>query len=662
MSLNKKEFKTPLEGALHMFDEGFKVFPLAPGTKIPLKDLNWREWCMKATRQKIERTGTANANYNWGIATGESKLLVVDLDNKKGKDGIETFKHLLSDNAKDLTNTLTTITPTGGRHLIYRAEGYPNSAGLLGDGIDTRGEGGYIVCPGSIVGEKYRIHSLVEIAPLPSWLGRLLRGKKKRDVQILDDTVLIPEGERNTTLVSLAGTMRRRGCNYDTILAALKATNETKFDRPLSENEVERIAESISSYKPEEAVAASDFLEIPTIRRKRPIEIKPKEMHPRQWVMGGRYIGGFISVIIAPGGVGKSTLTLLDAISVATNKPLSGYPVLRPGPVWIYNTEDPMDELDKRIYALASEYNLSMDDINKIHYSSGQETPLILAKSGKDGVVINQSAMQAIVKDIKQEGIKLLIADPFVRTHECNENDNMQIDKVVWCFQRIAAQTGCAVGLVHHTRKPPVNNKNSDMNDARGASSLINAARVAHTLLPMSDREAKKLSIAIERKNWYMRLESVKSNLTPPSSSLIWFERKSVSIITGDKVGTLKTSDLLEKSSKQFDEEKNINKSILGQALNYFLEIGESISLRELYVQLSESDYFYDLLPHYKKSRPTIDNPFGISRRGEQAFRKLLEQNKFIVYENKQFTFSGNSKGKNRYSVKCEKLDDMLLE
>jgi hypothetical protein len=284
-----------------------------------------------------------------------------------------------------------------------------------------------------------------------------------------------------------------------------------------------------------------------------------------------------------------------------------------------------------------------------------------LSEHGKDGVVINQSAIQQIVKDIKENDIKLLIADPFVRTHEVNENDNMQIDKVVWCFQRIAIQTGCAVGLVHHTRKPPANNKTSDMNDARGASSLINAARIAHTLLPMSEKEAKKLSVNIDRRKWYMRLDSVKSNLTPPTSNMIWYERKSVTLCTGDKVGTLKTSDLLEKNNRTIEEETRANRSILGQALHYFMDINETCTVRELYIQLTDSDYFYDLLPSYKKSKPTIDNPCGISRSGERSFRQLLERNKFMTYKEKQFTFVDNEKkGTKRYYVECKKLDSLL--
>ncbi|HID22483.1 MAG TPA: hypothetical protein EYP14_08785, partial [Planctomycetaceae bacterium] len=62
----------------------------------------------------------------------------------------------------------------------------------------------------------------------------------------------IPEGERNTTLTSLAGVMRRRGMSTDAILAALLAENDRRCDPPLATDEVRRIAQSVGRYAPEE--------------------------------------------------------------------------------------------------------------------------------------------------------------------------------------------------------------------------------------------------------------------------------------------------------------------------------------------------------------------------------------------------------------------------
>jgi hypothetical protein len=61
-------------------------------------------------------------------------------------------------------------------------------------------------------------------------------------------TERIPRGTRSTTLVSLAGTMRRRGFSSDAIRAALLVENQRRCDPPLPDSEVERIAQSIGRY------------------------------------------------------------------------------------------------------------------------------------------------------------------------------------------------------------------------------------------------------------------------------------------------------------------------------------------------------------------------------------------------------------------------------
>lgn len=60
----------------------------------------------------------------------------------------------------------------------------------------------------------------------------------------------IPEGERDSTLTSLAGSMRRRGMTYEEILAALLVVNTKRCNPPLDEAQVEKIARSVSQYKP----------------------------------------------------------------------------------------------------------------------------------------------------------------------------------------------------------------------------------------------------------------------------------------------------------------------------------------------------------------------------------------------------------------------------
>lgn len=68
------------------------------------------------------------------------------------------------------------------------------------------------------------------------------------------ETEKIPNGFRNQTLASLAGTMRRRGFSEGSIFSALMEENDTKCSPPLSQGEIRAIASSVSRYSPEQKV------------------------------------------------------------------------------------------------------------------------------------------------------------------------------------------------------------------------------------------------------------------------------------------------------------------------------------------------------------------------------------------------------------------------
>jgi hypothetical protein len=68
----------------------------------------------------------------------------------------------------------------------------------------------------------------------------------------------IPEGQRDDTLTSLAGSMRRRGMPEQAILAALMVVNVEQCDPPLSASQVEKIAKSVASHPPSEQGAGQD--------------------------------------------------------------------------------------------------------------------------------------------------------------------------------------------------------------------------------------------------------------------------------------------------------------------------------------------------------------------------------------------------------------------
>lgn len=145
--------------ALEQAAQGFRVFPLMQGGKNPALATDWRKLASIDSDRVYAMwtdpvTGWA-LPFNIGIATG-SGLVVLDIDVKNGRNGKLALSALELDNER-LPPTRTVRTPSGGEHRYFRTDRpIGNSASAIADGIDVRGEGGFVVGAGSVVaGGRY---------------------------------------------------------------------------------------------------------------------------------------------------------------------------------------------------------------------------------------------------------------------------------------------------------------------------------------------------------------------------------------------------------------------------------------------------------------------------------------------------------------------------
>lgn len=143
------------------------------------------------------RGGYPDANI--GVATGPgSNLFVLDIDGEEGKRALAA----LVEQYGDLPPTVTVITQSGGNHYWFawpEGQNLRNTASSLGSGIDTRGDGGFVIAPPSrgITGNEYKFApgcgiNEAPIAVAPSWLitlafeatkGRKTLGETGEDIQ-----------------------------------------------------------------------------------------------------------------------------------------------------------------------------------------------------------------------------------------------------------------------------------------------------------------------------------------------------------------------------------------------------------------------------------------------------------------------------------------------
>lgn len=201
------------DAAITYAKRGLRVLPLQPRGKLPLTEHGSRDATSDAA--ELERWWSRWPEANVGIATGAG-LHVIDLD---GSEGVETWRALTAEHGR--VESLVARTGSGGWHIYLSTDRHlSNTAKKLGPGIDTRGEGGYVVAPPSIHpnGWRYEILNDVPLAAVPDWLLVLLAPPARKEPprfapaygataygrvaleRMRAELLAAPEGARNDTL------------------------------------------------------------------------------------------------------------------------------------------------------------------------------------------------------------------------------------------------------------------------------------------------------------------------------------------------------------------------------------------------------------------------------------------------------------------------------
>jgi RecA-family ATPase len=259
-------------------------------------------------------------------------------------------------------------------------------------------------------------------------------------------------------------------------------------------------------------------------------------LKPRQWIYGQHYLRGFVSVLASAGGVGKTSMQIVEALAIVTGKPLLGEPVIEQCNVWIINLEDPIEELQRRVLAAMKHYNIKPDEVRgKLFLDAGRDLQMMFAVQTREGVTPNNALVDHMIDKIKEHKIGVTFIDPIVSAHGVNENDNMAMGAVVSLIREVADKTNSAIGLVHHIRKG--NGEDAGIDSVRGAGSLIGAARAARVINRVPPEEAMKLGVAEGDSTGLFRVDNGKANLTAPSAVAVYRQMIGVQIANGEWVG-----------------------------------------------------------------------------------------------------------------------------
>lgn len=601
---------TALAAAKAYAGRGLYVFPVYG--KFPPTGFKWKQHSTSSLPM-VDKYAKDYPGCSWAVDCGKSNIFVVDVDVKadQGVNGFDTLKEL----GINMLAPYRVQTPRNGVHYYYQGEG-PSTVGKMGAGLDTRGTGGYVLIPGSKTddGTYTIIEGLIanDMPGIPIEVSQRLDHidmEKKADrhvavgeedvpeniergIQYLHTIRDVPEGERDNTCFKVAARLRDFNISpanskqlmldhlweniagdfsieemYAKVDSAWlnakdkpgNATPEGRMEQMFGQffQPLDPLQQTIpgDSSIPSSSAPRAPRIEVGEEVFKRFSAVKISELKNREWIIRGRFLKDYVTVTVAPGSSGKSLLSIAESLSIYTGEGLTHHGIVETGNTWVYNTEDPMDELERRFCAAAVFRGYRPEDMEGVIISSGYENPIkLVAMSGSD-IIVNERRRDSIINTIIKNNIKLFTLDPLVEAHLVAENDNTAMAVVVQTLRFIAKMGHCAVHIIHHTTKGKALYGSADK--ARGASALISASRIAHTLYPMAEGDGIKWGVAPDREPWYSRMDDAKMNLTAPNKNIYWFEKQSVTVSPhlDEDTGALSIADL---QSTEIDDEDEV--------------------------------------------------------------------------------------------------------
>jgi hypothetical protein len=424
---------------------------------------------------------------NVAIATGPAGLVVLDVDPRHG--GAASLEELIAAHGL-LPQTPQALTGGGGVHYLFaNPNGHAvrsRSLGKLGyPGLDIKSDGGYIVATPSLheSGKRYAWeHSChpqaVPLAPAPICLVALANGPATHTTAPENTGGTIPQGERNTVLTSLAGTMRRPGFSEAAILAALMETNRERCSPPLSDAEVATIAKNIGSKDP--APGAEAIPDCVTW------EIMGEEIGAVVWDWDGWLPRALLTILAGGSGLGKSATALRVAGCY-----LCGWPWPDGTPftgglgavLWVECEAAQAVNLDR-----ARKWGLPLGKLRSLPLDVSLDNPEHLA---------------AICREAARPDVRLVIVDSLRGAHRGQENDSMTMT-VCKALAMLARDTGAPILLTHHLRKRGLLDvgEKVGLDRLRGSSAIVQTSRLVWAMdAPDPTHEEQR------------RLSVIKSNL-----------------------------------------------------------------------------------------------------------------------------------------------------
>jgi AAA domain len=156
----------------------------------------------------------------------------------------------------------------------------------------------------------------------------------------------------------------------------------------------------------------------------RDVELPP----PRGWLLGNSFCRRLMSSLLGTGGVGKSALRCLQAISLATGRNLTGEHVFRRTRVLIISLEDDADELRRRVLAARLHHGVAAEELDGWLFlaAPGGNAGKLMTQDARTGRLTTGELAAHIEAVVAQHDIGLVILDPYVKAHSIPETTTLR--------------------------------------------------------------------------------------------------------------------------------------------------------------------------------------------------------------------------------------------
>lgn len=564
-----------LNAALAWAQRGFPVFPLRENTREPALGGNWVD-IATTDPERIRLLWTdpvLNVERDYNIGCLCTDMVVVDIDVKNGKDGYNQYLQL-----GGTFDTLVVRTTSGGFHCYFH--GPDSSNAPIAEGVDIRSHNGYVVAPGSVIdGSPYSVIEDVDMSWVPSTIERMLKPAYVRsDVEtvakvdteaaiqagilFLQSTPVAIEGMRGdeTTFITACRLVREMALSPVTAFNLMRDHWNPRCIPPWDLAELAQKVDNAAHYgsvdlgvlTPEMLFGHLSISPPPSVFESVTWgnAVMPTDIRPRPWLMDGMLMTGAVTMLLAPGSAGKSSVSLALAAHLALGKDFAGHKAQRACKTIVYNGEDDLEEQSRRLLAVCSLYGFDYDQVKRdIMLISPRQLKIDLVLKDSFRPMRNDVLVRQLTRLAQDNDVGLLVLDPLVKIHRCDESNNVDMDYVMETLTDIGHEASISILALHHTSKS--SNKQEErignMDIARGASAMVNAARIAYTLLNASQQDAEDYGLQDNERNTWVRMDNAKMNMTLASDNAIWFKKEGVRIPSNDIVGVMK-HESLEKS------------------------------------------------------------------------------------------------------------------